>query len=81
MGTSIQPTSRKVIAKDMRQGSLMFAICMQSLAIPQEQNVNPELKQVLEDFADLFQEPTQLPPTREVDHHINLQEGTMPINV
>jgi hypothetical protein len=35
----------------------------------------------LEDFANLFQEPTQLPPTREVDHHINLQEGTMPINV
>jgi len=50
----------------------MFAICMQSSANPQEQNVNPELKQVLEDFADLFQEPTQLPPTREVDHHINL---------
>ena len=81
MGTSIQPTSRKAIAKDVRQGSSMVAICMQSLAIPQEQNVNPELKQVLEDFADLFQEPTQLPPTREVDHHINLQEGTMPINV
>jgi len=35
----------------------------------------------LEEFEDLFQEPTQLPPTREVDHHIILQEGTTPINV
>jgi hypothetical protein len=35
----------------------------------------------LEEFKDLFQEPTQLPPTREVDHHIILQEGTTPINV
>ena len=33
------------------------------------------------EFEDLFQEPTQLPPTREVDHHIILQEGTAPINV
>jgi hypothetical protein len=44
MGTSIQPTSRKAIAKDVRQGSSMFAICMQSSANPQEQNVNPKLK-------------------------------------
>jgi hypothetical protein len=35
----------------------------------------------LAEFEDLFQEPTQLPPTREVDHHIILQEGTAPINV
>ena len=35
----------------------------------------------MEEFEDLFQEPTQLSLTREVDHHIILQEGTTPINV
>jgi hypothetical protein len=71
----------KAIAKDLRQSSSMFAICLQSSASPTSQSVNPEIKQLLEEFEDLFQEPTQLPPTREVDHHIILQEGTTPINV
>jgi hypothetical protein len=54
----------------------MFAICLQSSADPTLQNVNPEIKQLLEEFEELFQEPTQLPPTRGVDHHIVLKEGT-----
>jgi hypothetical protein len=47
----------------------MFAICLQSSADPTLQNVNPEIKQLLEEFEEL-------PPTRGVDHHIVLKEGT-----
>jgi hypothetical protein len=81
MDTSIQSTSMKAIAKDLRQRSSMFAICLQSSPSPTSQSVNPEIKHLLVKFEDLFQEPTQLPPTREVDYHIILHEGTMPINV
>lgn len=35
----------------------------------------------MESLDNIFQEPKQLPPTREVDHHILLKEGTEPINV
>jgi len=81
MHTSIQSTLVKAIAKDLRQRSSMFAICLQSSPSPTSQSVNLEIKHLLADFEDSFQEPTQLPPTREVDHHINLHDGTTPINV
>ena len=81
MDTSIQSTSRKAIAKHLRQRSSMFAICLQSSASPTSQSVNLEIKHLLAEFEDFFQELTQLPPIREVDHHIILQEGTTPINV
>jgi len=36
---------------------------------------------LLKEYADVFQEPSRLPPAREVDHCITLKEGTEPINV
>ncbi|KAL9419679.1 hypothetical protein AB3S75_037448 [Citrus x aurantiifolia] len=36
---------------------------------------------LLQNYKELFQEPTQLPPKREIDHCITLKEGTEPINV
>ena len=35
---------------------------------------------LLKDFEDIFQEPKQLPPAREIDHHIILK-GADPVNV
>ena len=39
------------------------------------------MQRLLEDYASLFEEPTKLPPIREIEHHITLKEGTEPINV
>ncbi|KAG8391002.1 hypothetical protein BUALT_Bualt01G0142700 [Buddleja alternifolia] len=39
-----------------------------------------ELQAILDDYQDLFAEPTTLPPPREQDHAINLKEGTNPIS-
>jgi len=47
MDTSIQSTSMKAIAKDLRQRSSMFAICLQSSASPTSQSVNLEIKHLL----------------------------------
>jgi hypothetical protein len=33
------------------------------------------------EYADVFQEPSKLPPICEVDHCITLKEGTKPINI
>ena len=35
-----------------------------------QQDVHPDMQQLLESFDDIFQESKQLPPTKEVDHHI-----------
>ena len=40
------------------------------------------LQHLLDTFADLFQEPVALPPSRGTfDHRIPLKEGTSPINL
>jgi hypothetical protein len=35
----------------------------------------PEVLQLLSDFAEVFTEPTGLPPRRQYDHHIPLVSG------
>jgi hypothetical protein len=40
-----------------------------------------ELEHLLNDCADVFHEPTGLPPKREKEHVINLKEGEGPVNV
>lgn len=39
------------------------------------------IQQLLLQFRDVFGTPTSLPPTRPHDHHINLQPGSVPVNV
>jgi hypothetical protein len=39
------------------------------------------LDRLLEEFANLFAEPTGLPPARRQDHHIHLEEGAQPVAV
>ena len=41
----------------------------------------PQLAQLLQEYADIFKEPKSLPPHRSHDHRIVLKEGTSPINV
>ena len=41
----------------------------------------PELEKVLQDYGNLFQEPTTLPPQRLHDHKIVLKDGAEPVNV
>jgi hypothetical protein len=40
-----------------------------------------ELRSLLEDYADLFQTPTSLPPSRACDHEIPLMPGAAPVFV
>uniref|UniRef100_A0A0D3ASL1 Reverse transcriptase domain-containing protein n=2 Tax=Brassica oleracea var. oleracea TaxID=109376 RepID=A0A0D3ASL1_BRAOL len=39
------------------------------------------MQRLLERFPGIFQPPTQLPPTREIEHNITLKEGSDPVNV
>ncbi|XP_040364306.1 uncharacterized protein LOC121049919 [Rosa chinensis] len=47
----------------------------------QKPHVHPKLKQLVEQFSELFQPPISLPPKRSHDHRIPLLPGTVPVNV
>lgn len=43
--------------------------------------MHPDMQKLLQEFSEVFHEPSSLPPIREVDHCISLKEGIEPINV
>ena len=49
-----------------------------SLSVP---TVSPDVYVLLDFFADIFSEPTNLPPQQEVDHKILLLPSTAPVNL
>jgi len=77
----IQPIKFKAISKEMKQGNSIFAVCLQAAREDMPQSTQPDMQQLLQEFEDIYQEPKQLPPQREIAHHINLKEGTEPIIV
>jgi hypothetical protein len=40
-----------------------------------EQLIPDDVQEVIEEYADIFQDPKQLPPSRVYDHAISLQAG------
>ncbi|XP_040381111.1 uncharacterized protein LOC121054722 [Oryza brachyantha] len=40
-----------------------------------------QIQPLVQEFKELFQEPTDLPPRRNCDHHIPLVEGAKPVNL
>lgn len=78
--TKIRASKQGEISKEARRGSTIFAI---SLAQPTESSPSlpAPMKTIVTEFADLFNAPTQLPPSREIEHRIPLKEGTDPVNV
>ena len=79
-GQHIQAASIEELTKEIRPSHAQFALCLQ-VAYTEPQNIHSSMREILQEFSDLFTEPSSLPPTREVDHSIALKEGTEPINV
>ncbi|RVW93094.1 Retrovirus-related Pol polyprotein from transposon 17.6 [Vitis vinifera] len=78
---TIQVASLKAVSKELRQGRSMFAICLQSTSNEIQQTIHLDMQQLIKAFEDIFREPNQLPPAREIHHRITLKEGTEPVNV
>ena len=67
------------ILEDMLYGALMW---MQPVQVETllETVQKQEIAKVLENYKDVFEEPTGLPPKRDCDHAINLEHGAPVIN-
>jgi len=46
-----------------------------------QDNVPTQVQQLIQKFSHLFQEPADLPPLRDDDHHISLVPGAQPVNI
>jgi hypothetical protein len=80
-GQDIQATSFKEISKEIRPSNVLFALCHQVTNMESSQTIHPSMQAMLQNFSNMFAEPSSLPPTREIDHGIPLKEGTEPVNV
>lgn len=49
--------------------------------IKENNQFQSQLEEVLQSYSAVFKEPKGLPPNRSHDHHINLKEGSQPINL
>ncbi|XP_071924641.1 uncharacterized protein [Coffea arabica] len=62
-----------------------YGIMAQVCAVEDRESVQgpypPVMEKLLQDFADVFQEPQGLPPTRSQDHCITLKEGAKPFQI
>jgi hypothetical protein len=65
--------SHKKMKKMLTKGAVGAVIYVQKLQLtdPNRQHLTP-LQDILDQFSDVFAEPAELPPPREVDHKIPL---------
>lgn len=66
----------------IRKGGVSKLVQLSPISHSTPEHTIPDLIQTLiEEHAALFQEPTELPPSRTFDHQINLIPGVKPVNV
>jgi hypothetical protein len=73
--------THKKIKKLLRKGvvgALLYVHALQMLQY--DTSTLPSIKRLLNKYMQVFEEPTQLPPTRTVDHKIPLQPGAPIVN-
>jgi hypothetical protein len=70
------------VAKELKKGhDVIMAQVMLIQEIPMNQKtISPELKDVLMQYKNVFEEPKDLPPCRLFDHQIVLKPNSTPIN-
>jgi hypothetical protein len=70
------------LEKELKSGSeilvahIMAVQCQQVVASEKPEELQP----VIDQFADVFAQPTSLPPKRYCDHHIPLVPGAQPVH-
>ncbi|RLN13205.1 hypothetical protein C2845_PM09G13910 [Panicum miliaceum] len=67
---------------ELPEATVMQVCAVQSVAAgPVDVHLLPEVQQLIEEFGELFQVSTELPPSRSCDHKIPLIAGAAPVSV
>jgi hypothetical protein len=77
----VQLMSMDKLEKTLSKGAtgyLLFPLTAVDKSVP---STHPEIAALLQEFSDVFEEPTTLPPERQCDHTIPLKECSTPPNI
>uniref|UniRef100_A0A0A9BU64 Uncharacterized protein n=1 Tax=Arundo donax TaxID=35708 RepID=A0A0A9BU64_ARUDO len=71
------------LISELPKGSVLEVVQLMALSgsDSEQQPLLPEIQQLIDDFADVFEPPTGLPPSRSCDHVIPLIEGARSVNI
>jgi hypothetical protein len=71
------------LCKLLDKGASGYIIQLQSLQLSDHDNtqLNTDIENLLQQYGDVFAEPTDLPPARDCDHRIPLVENATPPQV
>ncbi|XP_020251114.1 uncharacterized protein LOC109828557, partial [Asparagus officinalis] len=81
----LQLVDSKQIAKTLREQEQGFFIQLCSMGLQScttegtQGDLPTEVQELIQEFGDVFQELPHLPPRRDIDHRIPLEDGTKPI--
>jgi predicted aspartyl protease len=77
----VQLMSMDKLHKTLSKGATGYLLLPLASKDTNAQPLPPKIAAVFQDFAEVFEEPTTLPPERECDHTIPLKEGSVPPNI
>lgn len=84
---SLQTISCKCLSKLLNQKDsfdqgYLFVIksCSEDSSAEVASHVHPRIQEVVNQYQDVFSEPSKLPPARSHDHHIPLMPGSAHVN-
>ncbi|XP_023638902.1 uncharacterized protein LOC111830637 [Capsella rubella] len=79
-GQRLQQAKWAEVAKEARLGQSLFTIIIIDNTNTAS-TIPTQIRALLHEFDSVFQPPSSLPPTRDIEHHIVLKEGSDPVNV
>ena len=80
---SLQRMTVEMVQKNLKTFIMGFVgqfFLIEATTVPLPVLANAKIVGLLADYAEVFQEPTALPPTMKHDHRIPLQSGAQPVN-
>jgi hypothetical protein len=76
----VQPAQIDQVLKWGKGNDIWAFAVVEQLAEPSQDQLDSPLESILEQFKDVFEEPTSLPPHKSYDHHIPLILEAVPVN-
>jgi hypothetical protein len=76
----VKPVTGSQLHKWVKGNDIWALVVLEEVSADQGVQQQGDLQQLLQEFGDVFEVPSQLPPARVYDHHIPLVPGAVPVN-